>query len=279
MVIKTTLLPSSTAQSMLRQRVLPNSQKSKFYVLSVDMPSSIVLRFRAINTLPAARRCPSSVITLISSHSRHRQRCIQHRLILGRISLAEQQQRVAIPSAPVNVAFTVSRSSGVTLDIKIGENSSRQEIGELVPLDEVDISSLSRTGEACFTFSSRDNAHIPRNAQIAKSLSSEATFSLAREWLAQCLENHPRCTKAARLAVGRPLRLVDVGDNHGTDPKIVIMDPSEPSPVYLTLSHCWGGATILRLLLQNVDPLTTGIPMGDLPKTFLDAVIITRRLG
>ncbi|KAI0708555.1 heterokaryon incompatibility protein-domain-containing protein [Earliella scabrosa] len=202
-------------------------------------------------------------------------------LILGRIRLAEQQQRVVIPSRPVNVAFTVSRSGGVTLDIDIGEISNRREIGELVllPADEADISSLSPPAEARFTFSSRDSAHIPRNAQIAKSLSSEATFSLAREWLAQCLENHPRCTQAARLAVGRPLRLVDVGDNHGTDPKIVIMDPSEPSPVYLTLSHCWGGATILRLLLENVDTLTKGIPMGDLPKTFRDAVIITRRLG
>ena len=70
-------------------------------------------------------------------------------LILGRILHAEQQQRVAIPSGPVNVAFTVSRSGGVTLDIEIGENSNRREIGELILRNEIGVSLRSIVGNRC----------------------------------------------------------------------------------------------------------------------------------
>lgn len=44
----------------------------------------------------------------------------------------------------------------------------------------------------------------------------------------------------------------------------------------------WGGATNrppLRTLLSNYDGMKDGILISDLPKNFLQAMIITRRLG
>jgi hypothetical protein len=53
----------------------------------------------------------------------------------------------------------------------------------------------------------------------------------------------------------------------------------DQKPKYLTLSHCWGGANIIKLLSANVSSFKDSIPLAVLPKTFKDAIVITRRLG
>lgn len=210
-------------------------------------------------------------------------------LILGRIRQAEfwRQPPEDPPPAPepIDVYFTVGRTGGTTLEVEIGESGRQRSVGYLVvvPADHEEAMSVSDTPDNPFftlsATSSEGTTDVPRNARLAKSLASEASFSLAREWLKQCLASHARCTEATGLAVGRPYRLVDVGNDNSVDPKIIVMDFSRPVPPYLTLSHCWGGAKILRLLLGNIDILRKGIPMHELPKTFQDAVVITRRLG
>ncbi|KAI0459846.1 heterokaryon incompatibility protein-domain-containing protein [Xylaria acuta] len=50
---------------------------------------------------------------------------------------------------------------------------------------------------------------------------------------------------------------------------------------YCALSHCWGspGNQPLRTVKENLKIHLTGIPFSKLPKTFLEASIITRELG
>ena len=205
-------------------------------------------------------------------------------LILGRIRQAEYwiQPPEDLPPKPISVSFTVGRTGGTTLDIEIGESGHRRSVGYLVvvPADHEEALSASATPDKpFFLFPGVGTNDVRKNARLAKSLASEASFSLAREWLKQCLEKHPQCAEAAGLAVGRPYRLVEVGNDSGVDPRIIIVDGMKSVPPYLILSHCWGGAKILRLLLKNIHTLAKGIPMHELPKTFQDAVIITRRLG
>ncbi|KAI0748196.1 heterokaryon incompatibility protein-domain-containing protein [Daedaleopsis nitida] len=207
-------------------------------------------------------------------------------LVLGRIRQAEfwREPPHDPPPEPIVVTFVVGRTGGTTLEIEVGQASHRRSMGYLVvvPADHEEaasVVSIMPDSKRFFTFAGEGVDTIHWNARLAKSLTSEASSSLAREWLKQCLQNHSQCTEAAGLAVGRPYRLVDVGKEDGSDPKVVIMDLTVPLPPYLTLSHCWGGAKILRLLLENIDTLTKGIAMHALPKTFRDAVAITRRLG
>ncbi|KLU90181.1 hypothetical protein MAPG_09145 [Magnaporthiopsis poae ATCC 64411] len=47
----------------------------------------------------------------------------------------------------------------------------------------------------------------------------------------------------------------------------------------MTLSHRWGGLTPVRLLQENYSDFRKGIAFDELPKTFRDAVEVTRRLG
>jgi hypothetical protein len=47
---------------------------------------------------------------------------------------------------------------------------------------------------------------------------------------------------------------------------------------YMTLSHCWGNAEILKLLTDNYESMRREIDFNNLPKTFRDAIDITRKL-
>ena len=103
--------------------------------------------------------------------------------------------------------------------------------------------------------------------------------------MARCRKDHISCSTAAPESQWYPTRLVDVGGGEAGEPlKLVTTaelktDEAGSKPKYLTLSHCWGGANILKLLLKNVDDLSSDIPFTKLPKTFQDAVMITRQLG
>ncbi|KAE9377509.1 hypothetical protein N431DRAFT_434738 [Stipitochalara longipes BDJ] len=51
---------------------------------------------------------------------------------------------------------------------------------------------------------------------------------------------------------------------------------SEP---YLTLSHCWGGMEPIQLTAENEVSLRAGVSIDYLPKTFRDAIYITKRFS
>ena len=78
-----------------------------------------------------------------------------------------------------------------------------------------------------------------------------------------------------------PTRLLDVGD--ATSPKIRLRVCSEDvlptSMKYLSLSHCWGKSPMHKLKLENMAAMRVNINMWELPKTFRDAIEVTRRLG
>lgn len=49
---------------------------------------------------------------------------------------------------------------------------------------------------------------------------------------------------------------------------------------YVTLSHCWGQAQILRLTEDNIkDFFQEGFRLEELPLTFQDAMVFESRLG
>ncbi|KAK3356743.1 HET-domain-containing protein [Lasiosphaeria hispida] len=124
---------------------------------------------------------------------------------------------------------------------------------------------------------------VYHNARLSKSLSSNGSAALAREWLRQC-SSHKACSLAKMLVTpdhGYPTRLIDVGGEQEEHSRLrlVITERLGTKPEYLTLSHCWGGAKILRLLLGNIGDFERQIPFDHLPQTFRDAAKITRQLG
>ncbi|KAF7943106.1 hypothetical protein EAE96_011049 [Botrytis aclada] len=79
----------------------------------------------------------------------------------------------------------------------------------------------------------------------------------------------------------RPRRLIDVG-RYGTPPRLVeTQQNNDRHTKYLALTHCWGklmpeaATTKIRTLERRL----LSIPFKTLPRTFRDAITITRRLG
>ncbi|KAI5918040.1 heterokaryon incompatibility protein-domain-containing protein [Camillea tinctor] len=197
----------------------------------------------------------------------------------------------------VEVQLTVSRTGGAWLKVvsitqaaqdanSSQSGSSKQVMGELSVFRKLDGRIVEPQPNSPFVF---PDPSIYRNAQLSKSLSQLYSAALAREWLKQCVSRHQNCSAVSKLfspTHGYPTRLIDVGAPHDHDVmRLVLTDEVAKSqhanskPEYLTLSHCWGGADILKLLSHNIKKLRCAINSTELPRTFQDAIVITRQLG
>ena len=106
---------------------------------------------------------------------------------------------------------------------------------------------------------------------------SEEDFKLACKWLNDCLSNHILCPKSS-IEISLPRRIIDVGPPDGTvEP--CLLESDQRKGLYITLSHCWGGKVPLTTRTDTLEQRKRSILLTSLPKTFRDAVVITRKLG
>lgn len=111
---------------------------------------------------------------------------------------------------------------------------------------------------------------------------SESSMAQIKDWLSSCLSYHERCNVAQHRLPHKhgyaPTRLLDTGDQE-SDLRLCLSGSLRHTPQYVTLSHCWGGELPCKLLQRNISSFLDRIPARTLPRTFLDAVEVTRRLG
>ncbi len=113
---------------------------------------------------------------------------------------------------------------------------------------------------------------------------SKATLMQVAKWMGECLNSHTKCFDIQTVAATRdilPLRLLDLAPALHAD--FIRLESSEPFPsqntIYVTLSHCWGGHCKTTLTRSSLATFQAGISISTLPKTFQDAVLLTRNLG
>ncbi|KAF2684857.1 HET-domain-containing protein, partial [Lentithecium fluviatile CBS 122367] len=107
-------------------------------------------------------------------------------------------------------------------------------------------------------------------------------LELARTWLRTCQKTHEACrTRATNGPTSLPSRLIKVRALEGsvTHLNLVPQDDLPLGTKYLTLSHCWGGADIVKLTEATLSPFQISINPIGLPKSFLDSFQITVSLG
>ncbi|OCK82752.1 HET-domain-containing protein [Lepidopterella palustris CBS 459.81] len=110
-----------------------------------------------------------------------------------------------------------------------------------------------------------------------------ARFALLRTWLRWCDESH-NCNKHnAKSKAALPTRLLYLGD---LDPDVLrLYSPKEDDNIkYFALSHCWGKITENNKRQfcttdDNINSRLKGFSLSELPKTFRDAIRVTRELG
>ncbi|KAF9456170.1 heterokaryon incompatibility protein-domain-containing protein [Collybia nuda] len=168
-----------------------------------------------------------------------------------------------------NYVYTKPRQANIlcmdTLQVQLVDSH-----GKMVEKDSLLITSAYETY-------SRD----PVPASWSISTGSDASIELAREWLHHCLSHHELCKDINATPVSTnkntlPAYFVDVESDN---PRLCRSKNIPIRPEYLTLSHRWGKSSILQLTTKNLASLLSEIPLSSLPKTFQDAILITRRLG
>lgn len=116
------------------------------------------------------------------------------------------------------------------------------------------------------------------------STASNASLRTAKSWLEACLSHHEECSEQGVFPRTGPERLLmlsrSVSDGQPTI-RLVENVGGHQGVNYLTLSYCWGPVTekTLKLLRSNREAFLKGISAKELPRTLLDAVDITLRLG
>lgn len=111
-----------------------------------------------------------------------------------------------------------------------------------------------------------------------QSTDSDAAFKLAQWWLGQCRNAHPMC-HSFQGVLRLPDRVIDVGPANGSQEPRLRETRGVERRHYLTLSHCWGATRALTTETATLAQRLQGIPISTMPRTFADAVRITRRFG
>lgn len=126
-----------------------------------------------------------------------------------------------------------------------------------------------------------------RQPQRQGDTGSDGAVAWAKSRLRHCVSKHAKCTPSVAPGLpDLPTRILDLGNiAEGGSP---LLDPlllttnGNMRGEYACLSHCWGPSERkpLDTRLETVIKFQTGgIPWSDLPKTFQEAMIFTRKLG
>jgi hypothetical protein len=147
----------------------------------------------------------------------------------------------------------------------------------------------------------------PTTAHSHSYMSSESAFddaiACSRLWLSTCLKEHKSCSKRARHAnifctdnwhfitdlsgdglVPSRLLTFPIASPKGEELVVKLVQSTELSKdtQYAALSHCWGGPKfpIPRTLEASLETHTNdGLQYDELPKTFREAIDVTRAMG
>jgi hypothetical protein len=133
---------------------------------------------------------------------------------------------------------------------------------------------------------SSDNNHndIQIGFPVLPEIASPIYFDLLRAWLRRCNESHECKGLGAGSERVLPSRLLYVGNS---DPNILVLHNTANRigiERYVALSHCWGDlpAEVKETFCsstRNISSRQEGFSINDLPKTFQDAIRVTRELG
>ncbi|KAF2807991.1 HET-domain-containing protein [Mytilinidion resinicola] len=129
--------------------------------------------------------------------------------------------------------------------------------------------------------------HIQTDILVPPKAVSSARFELLRAWLRSC-DQHEKCKMSdSKLNQTLPNRLLWVGDpdNQHYDPNVLHLDTTtdKTGAQYAALSHCWGEipTEVKKHFCSTSDNISRrqgGFSFWELPKTFQDAVKVTREL-
>ncbi|KAF2005674.1 HET-domain-containing protein, partial [Amniculicola lignicola CBS 123094] len=119
---------------------------------------------------------------------------------------------------------------------------------------------------------------IPRS--IPPRTASRRTIDQAKQWLADCLENHAGCRLSSKGDAKLPTRLIHVSKTRtGLAAHLCHSIDLPADTTYLSLSHCWGTTKFMTTTKANMQDMLISVPIANLSQSFQDAFYILAELG
>jgi hypothetical protein len=142
------------------------------------------------------------------------------------------------------------------------------------------------TGQESTIILFTDKKHYPESVpsigqtrKANKPQSFDGQMRWIKSLITKCQKEHPACVSRSSSHV-LPTRVVDVGSDE--KPPFLYTTKGELAP-YVALSHCWGPEGMRKRQLMtkrsSLEEHSRLIPPKNMPKTFRDAVAVTRALG
>ncbi|KAF2116882.1 heterokaryon incompatibility protein-domain-containing protein, partial [Lophiotrema nucula] len=112
---------------------------------------------------------------------------------------------------------------------------------------------------------------------VVENPQSEECIDQVKAWIDRCERTHQQCKTQEPSSL--PIRVINVGSADGSVGPCLYISKGE-SGKYAALSHCWGlNGPKLTTRRETLDRRKCGIDWSDIPKSFQDAIIVTRYLG
>ncbi|KAH7335103.1 heterokaryon incompatibility protein-domain-containing protein, partial [Pyrenochaeta sp. MPI-SDFR-AT-0127] len=113
------------------------------------------------------------------------------------------------------------------------------------------------------------------------STNSMEAWNRASRWINKCTTEHGCCAHltSSGSVTWYPTRLIEISSNDEPEKHIRLIETKDtaPSGPYITLSHCWGNANMVRLERSKLEEFKASI--SNLPKTFNDLILAARKFG
>lgn len=113
------------------------------------------------------------------------------------------------------------------------------------------------------------------NRDLEEVPSGRASLQQISAWDTACHSTHTDCWSSKSKPL-LPTRVIDVGMENGT---CYLFESTGLSEHYIALSHTWGTVKILTTKMENLKRHKENIEFKLLPKTFQEAIEVTRHLG
>ena len=107
---------------------------------------------------------------------------------------------------------------------------------------------------------------------------SALDLGIVSRWTQECESEHPVCRhRRSETLESSPARVVDI--DHEDSDAVRLVDYNLSLGPYTAISYCWGKKPFLITTKNNFQRHKHSIRFSELPKTFRDAVEITRSIG
>jgi hypothetical protein len=216
-------------------------------------------------TSPTGPKAPGSTITgLVDSSLADLRYCAQHNCDLCSALYCGGRHFAQVFSPSMNESTVVvqylTELNAATLLLRVKATMSQIELN----------------------ISVQEEQETPSNPDATTS-ALDQVVETTHKWLNVCTQteaagvfatqpSHVRCPPIAEHSL--PTRVLDLRQD-----RIRLWVTNQEEKHYLTLSHCWGEKGMIMTTKENLETHQEGISLAELPRTFRDAVDITRGLG